>query len=58
MSLHADSDRNAVTLSIADKDRVVEYIKTQKEHHRCVSTREEMRDMLKEFGIEYDEQYI
>ena len=53
-----ESSYGAFTYSEADKDRVVEYIKTQKEHHRRVSTREEMRDILKEFGIEYDERYI
>ena len=53
-----ESSYGASTYAEADKDRIVEYIKNQKEHHRRISTREELETILKEFGIEYDERYI
>ena len=48
----------AFTYSEADKDRVIQYIINQKEHHKRVNTHDEMVQILKEFGIEYDEKYI
>ena len=53
-----ESSYGAFTYAEADKDRVVEYIKNQKEHHKHVNTHDEMVEILKEFGIEYDERYI
>jgi len=53
-----ESSYGAFTYSEADKERVIEYIKNQKEHHRHVSTRDELLAILKEFGIDYDERYI
>lgn len=43
------------TISHADKDSVIEYIKNQKEHHRKTSFQDEYKAMLKEFGIEWTE---
>lgn len=48
----------ALTYSEADKNRVVEYIINQKEHHRRVSARDELIALLQECGVEYDERYI
>ena len=48
----------ALTYSMRDKDRIVEYIKKQKEHHRIVSFEEEYRILLEENGIVWDEKYI
>ncbi len=53
-----ESSYGAFTYAEADKDRVVEYIKNQKEHHKRVNTHDEMVEILKEFGIEYDERYL
>ena len=53
-----ESSYGAFTYAEADKEQLVEYIKNQKEHHKRVSTRDEMRAILDEFGIEYDERYI
>jgi len=39
-------------------DYVVKYILNQKEHHKKMSFIEEYIDLLKEFGIVYDERYI
>src|ERR1700761_3695861 len=39
-------------------DRIYKYIQNQEEHHRKQSFRQEYVDLLNEFGVEYDEQYI
>ena len=43
------------THSAADRDRLIEYIKNQEQHHRTKTFREEYLELLKEAGIEYDE---
>jgi putative transposase len=39
-------------------DRIYKYIENQEEHHKKQSFKAEYLDLLKEFGVEYDEQYI
>jgi putative transposase len=39
-------------------DRIYKYIQNQEEHHRKQSFRQEYVDLLNEFGVDYDEQYI
>jgi putative transposase len=48
----------AFTHSSRDKDRLVEYIRHQEEHHRAHSFRDELASLLREAGIEYDEKYL
>ena len=48
----------AFTISHNDRDRVIEYIKNQKEHHKKVTFIDEYKSLLQEFGIEYDEKYL
>ncbi len=48
----------AITYGGDDVDKVYQYIKNQKEHHRKVSLREELINVLTECGIPYDERYI
>ena len=48
----------AFTASHSDKDRLVEYIKNQQEHHRKETFLDEYRRLLKEAGIEFDEKYL
>jgi putative transposase len=48
----------AFTHSHAETDRVVEYIKTQAEHHKKVSFHDELRKLLAEAGVEFDERYL
>ena len=43
------------TISHADKDRVIEYIKGQKEHHHKITFLDEYKALMKEYGIEFDE---
>ena len=39
-------------------DKTVSYIRKQKEHHKTMSFQEEYRLFLKEYGIDYDEEYV
>ena len=48
----------AFTASHQDKDRLIEYIKNQQEHHRVKSFREELQEMLVEAGVQLDEKYL
>lgn len=48
----------AFTLSLQEKDRVIEYIKGQEEHHNSLSYLDELRGLLKEAGVEFDERYL
>jgi hypothetical protein len=38
-----------------DRDRLIEYIKNQKTHHRKTAFEAEYRKLLAEAGIEFDE---
>lgn len=48
----------AFTYSIDAKDKLVHYIKNQKEHHKKISFIDEYKIILKEFQIEFDENYL
>ena len=45
----------ALTYSLKEKDAVIDYIKTQREHHKKLSFREEYTAFIKEMGLELDE---
>ena len=46
------------TYSFKDKDRLIEYVKNQEEHHITRSFKEEFTELLNEHGIEFDEKYL
>ncbi|MDR2682289.1 MAG: transposase, partial [Dysgonamonadaceae bacterium] len=48
----------ALSYSYRDKERIVNYIKNQKEHHQKISFEDEYRALLQEFGIAFDERYV
>lgn len=48
----------AFTYSIESKDRLIEYVKNQEEHHTKKSFVEEFREILKEHKIEFEEKYL
>jgi len=48
----------AFTYSIKEKDRLIEYVKNQEEHHKTKTFREEYIELLNEHGIEFDEKYL
>lgn len=41
-----------------DVDKIYKYIQSQEEHHKLQTFRDEYLGLLKEFNIEYNEQYI
>lgn len=41
-----------------DLDKAVVYVKGQKEHHEGVSFQDELRGILRVYGIEFDERYL
>lgn len=49
---------SAFTHSIREKDMIINYIINQKEHHKTESFEEEIKRLLKENKIEYDEKYL
>ena len=48
----------ALSYSIHDKDKIVNYIKDQKEHHKRVSFADEYRALLVDCGIAIREEYF
>lgn len=48
----------AFTYSIESKNRLIEYVKNQEEHHKSRSYKEELIKLLREHGVEYDEKYL
>ena len=48
----------AFTCSVRDKDRIYHYIRNQHEHHRVKSYQEELEEMLRKAGVEYDRRYL
>ncbi len=46
------------SVSPADVDAAVAYVRNQKEHHKEVSFEEEFRAFLRKYGVEYDERYV
>jgi putative transposase len=48
----------AFTYSIDAKDRLIEYIKKQEEHHKKTTFRKEYIQLLKEHNIVFDEKYL
>lgn len=48
----------AFTYAIKDKDRLINYVKNQKIHHKGISSREEFLQLLIEHGVEFDERYL
>ncbi|MEG9432044.1 IS200/IS605 family transposase [Terriglobus sp. ADX1] len=48
----------AFTLGKSDLDALVRYIENQEEHHRKIDFRDELRAILKRYGVEHDEQYL
>jgi REP element-mobilizing transposase RayT len=49
---------SAFTVSATARESVLRYIANQEEHHRLKSYREEMVEMLKRAGIDFDSRYL
>lgn len=48
----------ALSYGFRDKDMIINYIKNQKEHHKKTSLEDEIRGLLNEEGVEYDDKYL
>ena len=48
----------AFTKSHSDKNQTIEYIKNQEEHHRTISFVDELKQLLRDGGIDFDERYL
>lgn len=48
----------AFTHHVKDKNRLIEYVKNQEEHHEWVSWKDELKGLLFEHGIELEEWYL
>jgi len=48
----------AFTHSTTEKQTLIEYIKRQAQHHKKTSFQEELRTLLKQAGIPFDERYL
>lgn len=48
----------AFTYAYNAKDKLIDYIKNQEEHHRHRSYREEFIELLKEHHVEFKEEYL
>jgi putative transposase len=47
-----------LSYSNKDKEMIIRYIKNQKEHHRITSFENEVRALLVEHGVEFDEKFL
>jgi putative transposase len=48
----------AFSVSASHVSVVTEYIRNQEQHHLQISSADELRALLAEFGVEYDERYF
>ena len=48
----------AFTYSYKDKDALINYVKNQEEHHKTVNPYDELVNLLKDHGVEFDKKYL
>lgn len=48
----------AFTYSIKEKDKLIEYVKNQEDHHKKFSFREEYIHLLNDHNIQFEEKYL
>lgn len=48
----------AFTYSYRDKEKLIQYVINQENHHRVKSFKEEYIELLNEHGVEFDEKYL
>lgn len=49
---------SSFTYAFSAKDNLIRYVKNQEEHHKKTTFREELIELLKEHGVEFDEKYL
>lgn len=55
---HWQDGYGAFTYSVKEKNRLIEYVKNQEEHHKTITFRDEYIELLKEHEVEFDEKYL
>ena len=55
---HWQEGHGAFTHSMPDRERLIEYIKNQEEHHQQVDFVDEYRKLLQEAEVKFDEKYL
>jgi putative transposase len=46
------------SVSPKDRDEAEHYVRNQEEHHRRMTFQDEYRAMLRQYGVDFDEQYV
>lgn len=49
---------SAFTYTIKEKNRLIEYVKNQENHHKKITFKDELIALLKEHQVEFDEKYL
>lgn len=55
---HWQNGYSAFSVSQSRVDDVRRYIENQREHHRKISFQDELREMFRKHGVEFDERYV
>lgn len=55
---HSQEGYEAFTKSWGERERVIEYIKRQDEHHRGETFLDEYRRLVREVGLDWDERFL
>jgi putative transposase len=55
---HWQEGYGAFTHSYTEKDRLIEYVKNQEEHHKTENYIDEFKRLLEEAGLKYDPKYL
>jgi REP element-mobilizing transposase RayT len=55
---HWQDGYGGFTLSLKEKDALIDYIKGQTEHHKKIAFKDELRQLLEEAGVEFDERFL
>ncbi len=55
---HCQDGYGAFTISPTEKPALIEYIKSQPEHHKKLSFKDELREFLIKHEIQFDERYL
>jgi REP element-mobilizing transposase RayT len=57
-NFHWQKGYGAFSIGQSNVERLKQYIRTQKEHHRRVTFQDEYRDFLRRYMVEFDERYV
>jgi putative transposase len=49
---------SSFTYHISSKNKLIKYVENQREHHKIFSFKEELKELLNEHSVDYDEDYL